>query len=1211
MKQNTQNDVNEEERYVPATAKTSCWTRGFIALLITQFTVAMNDNIFRWLIIPIGKYYMPTESGKDFIRTLGGFFLLVPFILFVSAAGFATDRFSRRSVMKWCKLSEIILLSVAVLVICFLSIPGGIKVAVLLALLFLLGSQAAFFSPTKYGVIPDVVPQNQISNANGWIAMTSFLAIVSGQLLGGYLYAWTTNFKENGNGEIIGEPGTANWIITAAVLIGIAVVGFIASLFMPKLKPNDPNVKFPVNMFKESYRDIKLLMSYKTLFGIALTSSFFWGLGALSQNNIDKYACDFLMVKQQYVTILAAILSLGIAAGSLLAGYLSKGRVELGLVPLGALGIGVSVILLFFTPHLPEGTLTGKGEITSSSYIYGSVCLMLLGITAGLYDVPLAAYLQKESPKEKRGRILAAYNFFSFSAMLAFLGLYYVLALVFNSLDATKTAASLYIWLAGGILVLIVCAELARFLMLPILAFLVRTLFRWIYRVEVRGEENVPLEGGVLMIANHVSFIDGLLIYAFSPRPVRFFAHNNYIKGRIANYVANVTGVLRIVPGKKSVVDAIKKGRAALADGEIVGIFPEGGLTRTGQIREFEPGYTSFLKGNENVPIVPVFIGGLFGSATSYADRNRKILSFPKPLRYRVVVEYGKPLPGNIPTHELKHILDEMGADSVMREKGKQFIPPCQALRTLKKNLFSSIVQFIDSTGMKLKPRDFLLRTLIARRILRREILAKDEKNVAILTPPSVGGAIVNAALSFDCRTTINLNYTFTSELLNYCLEQVGIKHVLTSRKVLERLNFSLNAEVVCIEDVVKKVTLADKIIATLQTFLLPAWILEWRFGLNKLKPDDLLTIIYTSGSTGKPKGAMLSHRAISMNIDGFHRIIKFVPTDRLLSVLPFFHAFGFTVEIWVPMIINVGSAYHYTPLEPKKIGEMAAEYQCNLLVVTPTFARTYLRKCPREAFEHVGTVIFGAEKMPKDLADAWEEKYGVRPVEGYGATELSPVVATNISEERVHDDYQPCRREGSIGRPLPFLAAKIVDIETWKELPPDTSGMLVVKSPTVMNGYYREPELTAKAVRNGWYITGDVAKIDKDGFVFITGRESRISKIGGEMVPHIMIEEMLLEILKKHTSRQEQEEETPQIPLVVAAIPDEKKGERIIVLHVGLPVTSDVLCREMLATGCPNIWVPSPLHFYQVEEIPLLATGKLDLGKLREMVKEIAKRET
>jgi acyl-[acyl-carrier-protein]-phospholipid O-acyltransferase/long-chain-fatty-acid--[acyl-carrier-protein] ligase len=242
---------------------------------------------------------------------------------------------------------------------------------------------------------------------------------------------------------------------------------------------------------------------------------------------------------------------------------------------------------------------------------------------------------------------------------------------------------------------------------------------------------------------------------------------------------------------------------------------------------------------------------------------------------------------------------------------------------------------------------------------------------------------------------------------------------------------------------------------------------------------------------------------------------------------------------------------------------------------------------------------------MPVDLAEAWQEKYGHRPVEGSGTTELSPVVGTNIPPMRQHDDYQPCYREGSIGRPLPYLATKIVDVETWRELPPDTPGMLVVKSATVMNGYYKEPELTAKAIRDGWYITGDVARIDKDGFIFITGRESRISKIGGEMVPPIMIEETLLNLLRNHESLQSEDDEG-QVPLAVAALPDEKKGERIIVLYTHLPTTPDVLCREMLGTGCPNIWVPSPLNFFQVEEIPLLATGKLDLGKLREMVKAL-----
>jgi acyl-[acyl-carrier-protein]-phospholipid O-acyltransferase/long-chain-fatty-acid--[acyl-carrier-protein] ligase len=663
-------------------------------------------------------------------------------------------------------------------------------------------------------------------------------------------------------------------------------------------------------------------------------------------------------------------------------------------------------------------------------------------------------------------------------------------------------------------------------------------------------------------------------------------------------------------PGKKSVVDAIKQARVALADGDIVCIFPEGGITRTGQIREFEPGYTSFLKGNEDVPIVPVFIGGLFGSITSYADRKRKIFSWPRPLRYRVLVEYGKPVPGNTPIHELKHIVDEMGAKAAMREQGHKFTPPRQMLRAFKKNLFKKYDQFVDSTGTKAPPRDFFLKALVARRLLRREVLGKDEKNVAILTPPSVGGTMINAALALDCRTTINLNYTFTSELLNYCLNQGEVKHVLTSRKVLEKLKFDLNAEVVCIEDVVKKVTLWDKIAAALQAFVIPVWVLERMFGLHKLTADDTLTIIYTSGSSGKPKGAMLSHRAISQEVDNFRAVYKLSSADRLLTVLPFFHAFGYTIEIWLPMLIGPRPVYHFTPLEPKVIGELSRKYDCNFFVTTATFGRTYLRKCPRENFERLSTVICGAEKMPIDFAEAWQEKYGIRPVEGYGTTELSPVVSVNVSPARLHDDYQPSYREGSVGRPLPYLATRVVDLETWQELPPDTPGMLIFKGATVMSGYYKEPELTAKAMRDGWYITGDVAKLDKDGFIFITGRESRISKIGGEMVPHIMIEETLMQLLAKYDSQRSDDDDGKQL-LAVSSLPDEKKGERIIVLYTNLPIEPDVLCREMLTTGCPNIWVPSPLNFHQVDEIPILASGKLDLAKLREMVKAIGKRKS
>ncbi|MDR1957492.1 MAG: MFS transporter [Planctomycetaceae bacterium] len=1206
------------KEHAALTEKTSCWNKGFAALLITQFTIAMNDNVFKWLLIPIGKILVG-KAYEDTIRTVGGMCLLIPFLIFASTAGFATDRFCRRNVIIWCKFVEMFILFLAVIVICFMpNLLDITKITILLGILFILGAQSTFFSPCKYGMIPDLVPENQISNANGIMQMLTMIAIVVGQIVGGYLYAWTTIFADPQRSTVIGEPGTANWGLTFGIMVGTSFLGLIASFFIPKFKPVSPETKFVANIFKETHRDLKMLISYRSLFGVAIASAFFWGLAVLSQTNIDKYASDFLKVRQEHVTVLAAILVLGIGGGSALAGWFSRGRIELGMVPIGALGMGFFVLLLGFTPSLPASVGLNEGSVISAGCIYGSVCLMLLGLAAGLYDVPLASYLQKNSPPEKRGRVIAAYNFFSFSSMLLFSGLYFVLTVIFNRIS---TAPSLWIWVSGGILVFLVLIFLTKTLIVECSAFLLRLFFRVAYRYQILGEENIPEKGGVLLLSNHVSYLDGLLIYVSSSRPVRFFAHADYIPPGVPSYLAGKTRVMKIVPGKRSVVDAIKQAREGLANGDVIGIFPEGGITRTGQIKEFEPGYTAFLKGNENVPVVPVFIGGLYGSIFSYEGHGRsfrqKILRcLTHRLRRRVIVRYGKPVPGNTPVHVVKHLIDEMAAEAAIQETGKQFVPVREALRLFKSRVHSKQPVLIDSMGVEMKPKDFLLRSFVVQRILRREILKKNEKSVAIFVPPSTGGVVINFAAALSRRIVTNLNYTFNSELLNYCLNLVEAKHVLTSRKILERFHFEFNTEVVCLEDMISKVRLSDKIIAAVYTYVFPAWLVERLLGLHQITAEDTNTIVFTSGSTGQPKGVMLSNRGISENVDGFKHIVRLTDRDGIFNVLPFFHAFGYTVGIWAPLCAGVRGIYHYSPLEPKVIGKMSQKYRPAFMVTTSTFLRSYLRRCPREDFEHLESVVVGAEKLQKDICDAWEEKYGVRPVEGYGTTELSPVVCTNIPKARHHDDFQPDSREGSIGRPMPNIAAKIVDVDTWEEMPVDTPGMLVIKSPTVMQGYYKQPELTAQAIRDGWNITGDVARIDKDGFIFITGRESRISKIGGEMVPHIMIEEKLLEIYQKHLSEKDGFSEkllsdpsgdaAVSAVLVVGSVPDSKKGERLVVLFTQLPVSPDEMCRELRESGCPLIWVPLPQSFYQVESIPVLGSGKLDLAAVKKKIQEI-----
>lgn len=502
-----------------------------------------------------------------------------------------------------------------------------------------------------------------------------------------------------------------------------------------------------------------------------------------------------------------------------------------------------------------------------------------------------------------------------------------------------------------------------------------------------------------------------------------------------------------------------------------------------------------------------------------------------------------------------------------------------------------------DSTGMELTGAALLMRTLILRRLLRRNVLASDEKQVGLLLPPSAGAVVANAAVSLDRRVAVNLNYTVSSEVMNSCIARSRIRHVLTSRKVMERLQLDIDADLVYLEDFKGKVTLGDKLVAACQTWLFPATVLERWLGLTRIDPEDLLTIIFTSGSTGEPKGVMLSHYNIGSNVEGFNYILHLTKRDVLVGILPFFHSFGYTVTLWSVLTLAPKGIYHYSPLEPRQVGALAGRHGATILVATPTFLRSYLRRCAPEGFAALEVVIAGAEKLPSDLADAFEKKFKVRPYEGYGTTELSPVVCCNIPPNRALSSQQQSCREGTVGQPLPGVSARVVDLETGQDLGTDKSGMLLVKGPNVMKGYLEQPEKTAEVIRDGWYVTGDIAVVDAEGFIRITGRESRFSKIGGEMVPHIRIEEALGKVLAL-------DDEEPKV--VVTAVPDVKKGERVVVLHTGLEKPPEEICRELAAAGLPPIWIPSPDSFAQVEEIPVLGSGKVDLKRVKQMALQI-----
>jgi acyl-[acyl-carrier-protein]-phospholipid O-acyltransferase/long-chain-fatty-acid--[acyl-carrier-protein] ligase len=507
-------------------------------------------------------------------------------------------------------------------------------------------------------------------------------------------------------------------------------------------------------------------------------------------------------------------------------------------------------------------------------------------------------------------------------------------------------------------------------------------------------------------------------------------------------------------------------------------------------------------------------------------------------------------------------------------------------------------LKMADSLGREVNGGKLLIGALLFRRLLERHVLTPDETNVGVLLPPSVAGAVVNAAVAVSRRVTVNLNYSLTEEQVNYCIKQAGVRHVLTSRAFLAKRPMTLNAEVVFVEDLREKATKFDLGWATFWAVVAPMPLLEKRLGLTDVAPDDLLTIIFTSGSTGEPKGVMLSQKNIASNINAVEDMIRLKPDEMVLGALPFFHSFGYTITLWWPLTLASGVVYHFNPMDARIIGDLCRKYRCTTLMGTPTFLRGYIKRCTREQFASLDLVLIGAEKLPMDLAAAFEEKFGFEPYEGYGTTELSPLAAVNVPEHRAVSPDRAGVRRGTVGRPVPGVRVKTVDPETLADRPQGESGLLFVTGDNVMAGYLGQPEKTAEVIRDGWYNTGDVAVVEDGGFIRITGRESRFSKIGGEMVPHIGIEESLVRLCACT-------EDDGELPLCVTAVPDEKKGERLVVLHRTLSKPIEQLLREFGETGVPNLWIPDRLSFFEIEAVPVLASGKLDLRRIKEIAVE------
>jgi acyl-[acyl-carrier-protein]-phospholipid O-acyltransferase/long-chain-fatty-acid--[acyl-carrier-protein] ligase len=707
---------------------------------------------------------------------------------------------------------------------------------------------------------------------------------------------------------------------------------------------------------------------------------------------------------------------------------------------------------------------------------------------------------------------------------------------------------------------------------------------RALYRTQVHGLENVPAEGPALLVANRDREADALLLQAVLRRRVRFLLWAPFPRRLGLPWLLRLLRVIAIDSsgGPRAILQALRTAGDALAQGELVCLFSEAGVTRTGFALPFQRALEQVSK-RTAAPIVPVYLTHIGGGR----------------FRAPVSITVGPPLPAEATPFEVSQAVQLLSAEDSVRRAAARRPVHRQFVRLAARHPFRVCV--IDPGGVAKKVfryGEVLAGAKILAGILR-PVLGED-RMVGVWLPPSAGVAFTNISLALLGKTAVNLNYTSSAEGVQSALRQCGIRRVLTSRLFTARVRLDPGpgVEVIYLDDFRKDFSRWRRLRALLGVLLLPAFVQERLLGLTRHTGDDLATVIFSSGSTGEPKGVMLTHANIAANAESMIEAIHPGPHDRLVGILPFFHSFGYTVTLWVPLQVGAAVVYHPNPLQAREIGELCRTYGGTILLSTPTFLRSYLKRCGPGDFASLRLLICGAEKLPQPLALEFQARFGVLPLEGYGCTELSPVAAANVPDRQEGAVRQVGNKPGTIGRPLPGVAARIADRQTLAPLPAGEEGLLLMYGANVMKGYLGRDDLTRRKVLDGWYVTGDLACLDEDGFIKITGREERFAKVGGEMVPLERVEEELHIILR-----------TSERTCVVTAIPDERKGERLVVLHLPLCGTDVHSWWQQLCTrGLPNIYIPGQRDFFQVPELPVLGTGKLDLRRCKEKALELAR---
>lgn len=1136
-------------------------TRRFLPIFITQCLGALNDNLFKNALVILITYRL-AEAAKlnaQILVTLCAGIFILPFFTFSATAGQLADKYEKSKLIVIIKSIEIVLM--------FMALAGFYlhSISLLMTVLFLLGTHAAFFGPLKYAILPDLLESNELIAGNGMVEAGTFMSILLGTIVGGALILLP-----------YGE------YIISGLIIPVAIAGWASSLFVLKTNSHNPALKINYNIVKETFHLIAYARKHWDIALCILGISWFWLVGATFLAEFPVFAKDVLRTNENIVTLFLATFSIGLAIGSLLCNKLLRGKVHATYVPLGVLGMTVFMIDLCMAANsiIPENLSAAPATLIQFIQTWGGWRITLdfffVAICAGIYTVPLYAMLQKRTEKEHRARVIASNNVVN-ALFMVFAAVATVAMLKFG---ITVPQVFLIVAIANGIVAIYICKLLPD--------ILIKGFFRWaftsLYRVKVKGLENYHNAGNrVVLIANHTSFIDAILLATFLPDKLSFAINTVTAKQWCVKIFLRLVNTYHVDPTNpmaiKSLIEFVQQDKRCV-------IFPEGRLTMTGALMKIYEG-PGLVADKSGAKLLPICIQGAQRTPFSRLRGKVRIRWMPSitiTIFPPQVFEIEPYIKGRKRREKIGHMLHDLMTTTVFES--------CDYHETLFDSLLDArsmqgrhreIIE--DINRQPLSYQEFITRCFILGNAIAKK--TQPSEYVGVMLPNTTSNVITFFALQAYCRVPAMLNYTSGIYNVVTACKTANIKTVYTSREFVQVAKLTKITDALVdagitvhyLEDLRTHINLLHKLKGKLfATFprLAYQYIVYQCYRSTGLPPESLgadspASVLFTSGSEGTPKGVVLSHTNIQANRFQLTTSIDFAVNDKVFNALPLFHSFGLTSGMILPLLSGINLFLYPSPLHYRIIPELVYDTNATILFGTDFFLSGYAKYAHQYDFYSVRYVFAGAERLREETREHWSQKFGVRIFEGYGTTETSPVISTNT----------PMKNEaGTVGRLLPSMRYRLKSVPGILE-----GGILCVAGPNVMKGYLlaNHPGVLVPP-EDGWHETGDLVTIDDKGFVTIKGRLKRFAKIAGEMVSLAMVEQRIHELW-------------PTYQHAVISVVDSRKGEQLLLITTNPEATRENVVNFAKLTQMAEISIPRKIII--CKEMPFLATGKVDYHAL------------